>query len=89
MEGRFGSRRRAKEEILARYASLLYMGNGRYGFATASEYYFGKPLSSYTVEDADKAALLAGIVKCPRNYAPCPGNMERTLRRRNRFWIRW
>ena len=42
MERRFGSRRRAKEEILARYASFIYMGNGRYGFAAASEYYFGE-----------------------------------------------
>ena len=83
MERRFGSRRRAKEEILARYASFLYMGNGRYGFATASEYYFGKPLSNYTVDDADKAALLAAIVKSPRDYAPVARNVERALRRRN------
>jgi penicillin-binding protein 1A len=83
MERRFGSRQRAKEEILARYASFLYMGNGRYGFATASEYYFGKPLSSYTVDDADKAALLAAIVKSPRDYAPVARNVERALGRRN------
>ena len=83
MERRFGSRRKAKEEILARYASFLYMGNGRYGFATASEYYFGKPLSVYTVDDAGKAALLAGIVKCPRDYAPVTRNADRALRRRN------
>ena len=57
---RFGSKRRAKEEILARYASFLYMGNGQYGFSTASQYYFGRPLASLTAEDADKAALLAG-----------------------------
>ena len=44
MERRFGSRQRAKQEILARYASFIYMGNGRYGFSAASEYYFAKPL---------------------------------------------
>jgi membrane carboxypeptidase/penicillin-binding protein len=33
MQARFGSKGRAKEEILARYASLVYMGNGQYGFA--------------------------------------------------------
>ena len=32
-------KRRAKEEILARYASFIYMGNGQYGFGTASEYF--------------------------------------------------
>src|ERR1039458_1927128 len=30
MQKHFGSKRRAKEEILARYASLIYMGNGQY-----------------------------------------------------------
>ena len=57
MQKRFGSKRRAKEEILARYASLIYMGNGQYGFAKGAEYYFGRPLGTFTLEDADKAAL--------------------------------
>lgn len=83
MERRYGSKRRAKEEILARYASFIYMGNGRYGFSAASEYYFGKPLATYGPGDADKAALLAGITKSPRDYAPASGNTERPLRRRN------
>jgi penicillin-binding protein 1A len=83
MERRYGSKRRAKEEILARYASFIYMGHGRYGFAAASEYYFGKPLSSYGPGDADKAALLAGITKSPRDYAPAPGNLDRPRQRRN------
>ena len=48
MRRRYGSQERAKREIFARYASFIYLGNGRYGFAAASEYYFGKPLSSYT-----------------------------------------
>src|SRR4030042_6301750 len=38
MQERFGSKRRAKEEILARYASFIYMGNGQYEFARAAEY---------------------------------------------------
>ncbi len=83
MERRFGSKARAKQEILARYASFIYMGNGRYGFSAASEYYFAKPLSSYGPADADKAALLAGITKSPREYAPSPGNVDRPRRRRN------
>ncbi len=83
MQERFGSKRRAKEEILARYASLIYMGNGQYGFAAAAEYYFGRPLATFTVEDADLAALLASIAKSPRNYAPGAKNTERVLLRRN------
>ena len=42
MRDQFGSKRRAKEEILARYATSVYMGNGQYGFARAAEYYFGR-----------------------------------------------
>ena len=82
MSWRFGSRMQAKREIFARAASFNYLGNGRYGFAAGSEYYFGKPLSSYTPEDAGKAALLAGITKAPRDYLPVPGD-ARPLRRRN------
>jgi penicillin-binding protein 1A len=82
MSRRFGSREQAKREIFARSASFNYLGNGRYGFAAGSEYYFGKPLSSYTMQDAGKAALLAGITKAPRDYLPVPGD-ARPLRRRN------
>ena len=80
---RFGSRQAAKEQILARYASFIYLGNGRYGFSAASEYYFGKSLDTYQQWDADKAALLAGIAKSPRDYAPTPANLERPKRRRD------
>ena len=83
MRERFGSKRRAKEEIFARYASFVYMGNGQYGFARAAEYYFGRPLSTFTADDADKAALLASIAKSPRDYAPTAQDIEPILRRRN------
>jgi len=83
MQVQFGSKRRAKEEILARYASLIYMGNGQYGFGRGAEYYFGRPLSTFTIEDADKAALLAGAVKSPRYFAPNASQTQRVLQRRN------
>ncbi|MFO8174267.1 MAG: transglycosylase domain-containing protein, partial [Longimicrobiales bacterium] len=82
MERRYGSRQLAKREIFARYASFIYLGNGRYGFAAASEYYFDRVLSSYGEEDAGEAALLAGIGKSPRDYAPVSGAPE-PLRRRD------
>jgi penicillin-binding protein 1A len=81
---RYGSKERAKRELFARCASFHYVGNGRYGLAAASEFYFGKPLSTYTRADAGKAALLAGIGKSPRDYAPLPGN-SRALRRRDQI----
>jgi penicillin-binding protein 1A len=85
MQTRFGSKRRAKEEILARYASLIYMGNGQYGLARGAEYYFGRPLATFTAEDADKAALLAGTVKSARYYAPNATPTSKVLQRRNQI----
>jgi penicillin-binding protein 1A len=82
MRQRFGSQEQAKREIFVRTANFNYLGNGRYGFAAASQYYFGRHLSSYTLADAGQAALLAGITKSPRDYAPVPGD-PRPLRRRN------
>ena len=79
----FGSKQRAKEEIFARYASFVYMGHGQYGFARAAEYYFGRSLSTFTVDDADKAATLVGIAKSPRDYAPSATGSPLLLRRRN------
>jgi penicillin-binding protein 1A len=82
MRRRYGSKALAKQQIFSRYASFIYMGHGRYGLAAASEYYFRKSLSSYTDADAGRAALLAGIPKSPRDYAPdVPG--PRPARRRN------
>jgi penicillin-binding protein 1A len=84
MRQQYGTREQAKREILARYASFIYMGSGRYGFGAASEYYFDKPLAGYTIEDAGRAALLAGIAKSPRDYAPVEGSV-RPRQRRNQI----
>ncbi len=83
MARRFGSKQRAKEEIFARYASYVYMGSGQYGFNSAAQYYFARPLAALTTADADIAALLAGVPKSPRDYAPTAKNGDRALRRRN------
>jgi len=85
MQKRYGSKRGAKEELLARYASFIYLGNGRYGFAAASQYYFGMPLAALTADDADKAALLAGITKSPGEYSPSLADNQKPLRRRNQI----
>jgi penicillin-binding protein 1A len=85
MRKQFGSKRRAKEELFARYASFVYLGNGRYGFAAASDYYFHKPLETFTVDDADNAALLAGIPKSPGEYAPTVEDLQKPTHRRNQI----
>jgi len=58
MRKRLGSKHRAKEEILARYASLVYMGNGQYGFARAAEYYFGRRLHRGVARHPRRSARL-------------------------------
>jgi penicillin-binding protein 1A len=85
MQTRFGSKRRAKEEILARYASFVYMGNGQYGFDRGAKYYFGRSLATFTVHDADKAALLSGTIKSARYFAPNASQTGRVLQRRNQI----
>jgi penicillin-binding protein 1A len=84
MRKRYGTREQAKREIFARYASFIYMGSGRYGYGAASAYYFDRPLAAYTIEDAGRAALLAGIGKSPLEYAPVAGS-KRPLQRRNQI----
>lgn len=85
MRSQFGSKRLAKEALFARYASLVYMGKGQYGFARAAEYYLGRSLTTLTDDDADQAALLAGIMKAPRDYAPTAAEAGPILRRRNQI----
>ncbi|MGC1617450.1 MAG: transglycosylase domain-containing protein [Candidatus Acidiferrum sp.] len=85
MRKRYGSKQKAKEELFARYASFIYLGNGRYGFAAASQYYLGKSIESFTAEDAGDAALLAGITKSPGEYAPTAADVQKPLRRRNQI----
>jgi len=85
MQKQYGSKRRAKEELFARYASFVYLGNGRYGFAAASDFYFHQPIETFTVDDADKAALLAGIPKSPGEYAPTAEDLQKPTRRRNQI----
>lgn len=74
-EKRFGSRRRAKEEILARYLSYTYF-RYVYGIKAAAKLYYNKDLKDFTADDADKAAFLAGVIKNPLLYAPAINQKE-------------
>ena len=47
-----------KEQILELYMNQIFLGQRAYGFAAASEIYFGKPLKDITVAEA---AMLAGL----------------------------
>ena len=57
----------SKEQILEVYMNQIFLGQRAYGFAAASETYFGKPLKDLTVAEA---AMLAGLPKAPSAYNP-------------------
>ena len=57
----------SKNQILEIYMNQIYLGNRAYGFAAASEAYFGKPLKEISVAEA---AMLAGLPKAPSAYNP-------------------
>ncbi len=57
----------SKDQILEIYMNQIYLGNRAYGFAAASETYFGKPLRELSVAEA---AMLAGLPKAPSAYNP-------------------
>lgn len=56
-----------KDQILEIYMNQIFLGNRAYGFAAASEAYFGKPLQSISIAEA---AMLAGLPKAPSAYNP-------------------
>jgi penicillin-binding protein 1A len=56
-----------KDQILEIYMNQIFLGNRAYGFAAASETYFGKPLKAVTLAEA---AMLAGLPKAPSAYNP-------------------
>ncbi len=57
----------SKDRILEIYMNQIFLGNRAYGFAAASEIYFGKPLKDVTIAEA---AMLAGLPKAPSAYNP-------------------
>ena len=57
----------SKDQILEIYLNQIYLGNRAYGFAAASESYFGKPLQDITIAEA---AMLAGLPKAPGTNNP-------------------
>jgi len=69
----------AKDEILFKYLSTLYLGEGSYGVGAASENYFRKPVSQLNLSEA---ALLAGLIPAPSRYEPRgdPGAAEEKRR---------
>ncbi len=64
--------RLSKTEILSRYLSSVYFGDGAFGLRAAARHYFGKPPEQLSIGEA---AMLAGLVKAPSRLAPT-ANLE-------------
>ncbi|MGK2898816.1 MAG: penicillin-binding protein 1A [Burkholderiaceae bacterium] len=62
-----------KDQILEIYMNQIFLGQRAYGFASASEIYFGKPLRDISIAEA---AMLAGLPQAPSAYNPI-NNPER------------
>ncbi|HVH37794.1 MAG TPA: biosynthetic peptidoglycan transglycosylase [Sphingomicrobium sp.] len=56
-----------KDEILSRYLSSVYFGDGVYGLRAAAHHYFGRDPSRLTLA---QSAMLAGMVQAPSRLAP-------------------
>jgi len=69
----------SKDQILEVYMNQIFLGHRAYGFAAASEAYFGKPLKDVTVGEA---AMLAGLPKAPSAYNPLSNPKRATQRQR-------
>jgi penicillin-binding protein 1A len=57
----------SKDQIFEIYLNQIYLGQRAYGFASAAETYFGKPLKDISIAEA---AMLAGLPKAPSAYNP-------------------
>jgi penicillin-binding protein 1A len=57
----------SKDQILELYINQIYLGQRSYGFAAASQLYFGKPLAQLSIAES---AMLAGLPKAPSRYNP-------------------
>jgi penicillin-binding protein 1A len=69
----------SKDQILEIYMNQIFLGQRAYGFAAASEIYFGKPLKDISVAEA---AMLAGLPKAPSAYNPLSNRKRATARQR-------
>ena len=70
----------SKDQILEIYMNQIFLGNHAYGFATAAETYFGKPLKSLSIAEA---AMLAGLPKAPSAYNPIANPTRAKIRQQH------
>jgi len=70
-------RKLTKDQILELYLNQIFLGRRSYGFASASQTYFGKDISQITLAEA---AMLAGLPKAPSAFNPISNMRRATIR---------
>ncbi len=66
-----------KDQILELYVNQIFLGQRAYGFAAASQIYFGKTLDQLSIAEM---AMLAGLPKAPSRYNPVVNPKRAKLR---------
>jgi penicillin-binding protein 1A len=72
-------KRLSKDKILELYMNEIFLGQRAYGFAAASQTYFGKPLDKLSIAET---AMLAGLPQNPQ-YANPIASFERAVKRQH------
>lgn len=67
----------SKQQILELYINQIYLGQRAYGFASAAQIYYGKPLNQLTIAED---AMLAGLPKAPSRFNPVTNPARAKLR---------
>jgi membrane peptidoglycan carboxypeptidase len=74
------NRRYPKDQILEWYLNQIPFGQNSYGVESASQIYFGKPVSEITVAES---AALAALIQMPSYFSPYGENKDRLLERKD------
>lgn len=69
----------SKQQILAMYFNVVFLGHGNYGMESAARSYFGHGVAELTLPEA---ATLAGIVQRPSQFSPYR-HPDQVVHRRN------
>lgn len=69
----------SKDEILELYLNNIYFGNGCYGLAKASKFYFDKKVEDLTIGET---AMLVGVINAPSYYDPITKQNEAEKRKK-------
>jgi penicillin-binding protein 1A len=67
----------SKQQIIELYINQIYLGQRAYGFASAAQIYYGKPLDRLTIAEH---AMLAGLPKAPSRFNPVTNPARAKLR---------